>query len=50
MCAYETTAHRKGKSKDHWDGTTFRELHNGQEEQEKINTQALKMRLSIAST
>lgn len=51
MCAYETSGHRKGKSKDHWgDSTTFRELHNGQEEQEKINTQARKMRPPTAPT
>lgn len=40
----------KERAKITGDGTTFRELHKEQEEHEKINTQALKMRPSIAST
>lgn len=40
----------KERAKITGDSTTFRELHNGQEEQEKINTQARKMRPPTAPT
>lgn len=40
----------KERAKITGDGMTFRELHNGQEEQEKINTGTLERRPSIAPT